>query len=106
MRLNTPRTFLSDSTAISHGSAIATFSFRDGNQASMAMRWTAVLQKFQNKWTLQSLHFSSNLLDNPVLRGAQRTGVIEAIASGIAGFILGATAMKLWRERRQQRQTS
>jgi ketosteroid isomerase-like protein len=96
------RTFLSPETAVSSGQAIATFSFKDGNVADMAMRWTAVLQKFQDKWTIQSLHFSSNLLDNPVLHAAQRTGQILAIATGVGGFVLGILTMMLLRRQPKQ----
>lgn len=93
------RVFLSPQTEIAYGDAIATFYFRDGNEQPMAMRWTAVLQKFQGRWTIQSLHFSSDLLNNPVLGGAQRMGRNAAIATGIGGILVGALVMGLWRRR-------
>ncbi|BAY11315.1 YybH family protein [Calothrix sp. NIES-2098] len=96
------RTFLSPETVVSSGDAIATFSFKDGKAADMAMRWTAVLQKLQNKWTIQSLHFSSNLLDNPVLNATKRMRWIIGVAAGIGGFLLGAIAMLLLRRIPQQ----
>ncbi|MDZ8050841.1 MAG: YybH family protein [Aulosira sp. ZfuVER01] len=96
------RTFLSPETVVSSGDAIATFSFKDGNAADMAMRWTAVLQKLQDRWTIQSLHFSSNLLDNPVLNAAQRMRWIVGVAAGIGGFLLGAIAILLLRRLPQQ----
>jgi ketosteroid isomerase-like protein len=89
------RTFLSPETVVSSGDAIATFSFQDGKVADMAMRWTGVLQKLQDKWTIQSLHFSSNLLDNPVLTAAQGLGRTVGIAAGVGGFLLGALTMRL-----------
>jgi ketosteroid isomerase-like protein len=91
------RTFLSSETVVSAGDAIATFSFKDGNVRTMAMRWTAVLQKLQDKWTIQSLHFSSNLLDNPVLNAAQQVRWIVAVAAGIGGFLLGVIMMLVLR---------
>ncbi len=99
VKVDTPRTFLSPETAISYGDAIATFFFKDGNKPTMAMRWTAVLQKFQNRWTIQSLHFSSNLLDNPVLSGTQRAGSAGAVAAGVGGILVGAVAILLWRRK-------
>ena len=90
------RTFLSPQTVFSAGYAIATFSFKDGKAANMSMRWTAVLQKLQDKWTIQSLHFSSNLLDNPVLNAAKRLWWTVGIAAGVGGFALGAIAMLLF----------
>lgn len=98
-KVDTPRTFLSPKTAISYGDANATFYFKDGNKPTMAMRWTAVLQKFQGKWTIQSLHFSSNLLDNPVLRGAQLASRVWAVAAGVGGILVGAVAMLLLRRK-------
>ncbi|OUL35971.1 nuclear transport factor 2 family protein [Nostoc sp. 106C] len=97
------RTFLSPETVVSSGDAIATFAFKDGNAADMGMRWTAVLQKLQDKWTIQSLHFSSNLLDNPVLNAAQRLRWIMAIAAGVGGFLLGAVTMLLLRRQSKQK---
>ncbi|OUL36524.1 protein kinase [Nostoc sp. T09] len=97
------RTFLSPETVVSAGDAIATFSFKDGKVADMGMRWTAVLLKLQDKWTIQSLHFSSNLLDNPLLNGAQRLGRIMAIAAGVGGFALGAVTMLLLRRQPKQK---
>ena len=99
VKVETPRTFLSPETAISYGDAIATFYFKDGNKPTMAMRWTAVVQKLQDRWTIQSLHFSSNLLDNPVLRGAQRVSRAWAVAAGVGGILVGAVAMLLWRRK-------
>lgn len=99
VKVDTPRTFLSPETAISYGDAISTFYFKDGNKPTMAMRWTAVLQKFQGKWTIQSLHFSSNLLDNPVLRGAQLASRAGAVAAGVGGIVVGAVAVLLLRRK-------
>ena len=42
LQVDTPRRFLSPEIAVSYGDAIAAFSFKDGNAANMAMRWTAV----------------------------------------------------------------
>jgi ketosteroid isomerase-like protein len=102
VKVDDSRTFLSSETEVAYGDAIATFSFTDGNEATMPMRWTAVVQKFQNKWTLQALHFSSNLLDNPVLSAAQRLGRTIAIASGVGGFLLGAIVILLLRRKSQE----
>ncbi|MCL1463092.1 YybH family protein [Argonema galeatum] len=102
LKVDSLRRFLSPETAVSYGDAIATFSFKDGNAANMAMRWTAVMQKFQSQWTIQSLHFSSNLLNNPVLNGAQQAGRAMTLAAGVGGLLLGAVGMLLWHRRRKQ----
>lgn len=95
----TTRTFLSADTEVAYGEATSTFYFTDGNVGVMPLRWTAVLQKVQGTWMIQTLHFSSNLLDNPVLHGAQMQGRILAIASGIGGLLVGAIAVWLLRRR-------
>ncbi|WP_392480873.1 YybH family protein [Nostoc sp. C110] len=100
---DTLRTFLTPDIDVASGEAIASFSFKDGKAADMALRWTAVLQKLQDKWTIQSLHFSSNLLNNPVLNAAQQLGRILAVAAGIGGFLLGAVTMLLLRRRTKPR---
>jgi ketosteroid isomerase-like protein len=100
---DTLRTFLTPEIDVASGEAIASFSFKDGKAADMALRWTAVLQKLQDKWTIQSLHFSSNLLDNPVLNAAQQLGRILAIAAGVGGFLLGAVTMLLLRRKTKPR---
>ncbi len=95
--VDTPRTFLSPQTAVSHGDANSTFYFTDGNSAKMPMRWTAVLQKVQNIWTIQSLHFSASLLDNPVLSASQFQGRVLATIASVGGLLVGAVGMWLLR---------
>ncbi|HLO47731.1 MAG TPA: nuclear transport factor 2 family protein [Kamptonema sp.] len=102
VKVDNSRNFLSPESAIYYGDAIATFSFKDGNAANMAMRWTAVMQNFQSRWTIQSLHFSSNLLDNPVLKSAQQVGRAMTLAAGMGGLLLGALGMLLWHRSREQ----
>ncbi len=103
------RTFLTPEIDVASGEAMSTtgyayasFAFKDGKTADMALRWTAVLQKLQDKWTIQSLHFSSNLLNNPVLNAAQQLGRILAVAAGVGGFVLGGVVMLLLRRRTKQ----
>ena len=102
---DTVRTFLSPETETAYGDATATFDFKDGNVNTMAMRWTAVMQKFQTKWTIQSIHFSANLLDNPVLKGAQQLGITMSIGSGVLGLILGGGSIWLWSRKNLTRLT-
>lgn len=101
---DTLRTFLTPEIDVATGEATTTFSFQDGNSADMDIRWTAVLQKSQDKWLIQSLHFSSNLLDNPVLntakQAAKNLGKIVGLISGLGGFSLGILVMLLLRNRR------
>lgn len=94
---DTIRTFLSPEIEVASGEALSTFYFRDGNEEVMPLRWTAVLQKVQNTWTIQSLHFSANLLDNPVLNYTAKRGNFIAVGTSVAGVLVGALLMFLLR---------
>ena len=102
---DTIRTFLSPEIDVAAGGAITTFSFKDGKSANMALRWTAVLQKLEDKWMIQSLHFSSNLLDNPVLNAARQLNKTLGVAAGLVGFLLGAATMVILNRRTKRRAT-
>ena len=101
----TIRTFLSPEIDVAAGGAITTFSFKDGKSANMTLRWTAVLQKLEDKWMIQSLHFSSNLLDNPVLNAARQLNKTLGVAAGLGGFLLGAATMVILNHRTKRRAT-
>jgi ketosteroid isomerase-like protein len=102
VKVDAPTTFLSTETGVAHGDASSTFHFADGNVRGMAMRWTAVMQKSKDKWTIQSLHFSANLLDNPVLGTAQQLGLYLAIGTGVGGLLLGGAVMAIISRRKPQ----
>lgn len=91
------RNFLTPKIEAADGEAIATFAFTNGDQRTMKMRWSAVLEKVANKWMIQSVHFSSNLLDNPMLDAARQQSKIFGIAAGLGGFLLGILVTWLWR---------
>lgn len=99
VKVDAPTTFLSAETGVAYGDANATFYFTDGNVGIMAMRWTAVMQKFQDKWTIQSLHFSADVLNNPVLGTARQLGRNLAIGAGVGGFLLGGAVILLLRRK-------
>lgn len=101
----TIRTFLSPEIDVAAGGAITTFSFKDGKSANMALRWTAVLQKLEDKWMIQSLHLSSNLLDNPVLNAARQLNKTLGVAAVLVGFLLGAATMVILNRRTKRRAT-
>ena len=93
LQVDPNRVFLSPETEVAYGSASSTFDFKSGHNETMPMRWTAVMQKVGDVWMIQSIHFSSNLLDNPVLSTAQRIGRWVAIATGFVGVLIGAIAV-------------
>jgi ketosteroid isomerase-like protein len=93
LQVDEERVFLSPKTEVAYGFASSTFDFKSGHQEQMPMRWTAVMQKVGDDWLIQSIHFSSNLFNNPVLASAQRIGRWGAIAAGLGGLVVGAIAV-------------
>jgi ketosteroid isomerase-like protein len=91
--------FISDTSGVVYGVSEDTYTFRDGDVRTMKTRWSAVVQKDGDAWKLVNVHFSSNLLDNPMLDAvkgyAQR---MMWIAGGI-GLVLGTVVALLLRRR-------
>lgn len=88
--------FLSDQTGVNYGLADSTFYFSNGVEREMLMRWSSVVQKEDDEWLLQSLHFSANLLDNPVLRATQQLGLMISLCAGAGGLIIGVLVTLLF----------
>lgn len=86
----TERVLLSDDLEVAYGEATSTIAFQNGPERVMRSRWTAVLQKDDDKWLIQSLHFSANLLDNPVLTATQSAMRWIGLGAGVSGAIVGA----------------
>ncbi len=101
LQVDQERVFLSPETEVAYGFASSTFDFKSGHQEEMPMRWTAVMQKMGDDWMIQSIHFSSNLLDNPVLASAQRIGRWGMVATGVGGGVVGAIAVWFLRRPKQ-----
>lgn len=91
--------FLSDQTGVNYGEAASTFYFGNGDVREMSMRWSSVVQEEDEEWLLQSLHFSANLLDNPVLSASRVLGRTIGIASGIGMGLIGLLIGLLVRRR-------
>jgi ketosteroid isomerase-like protein len=89
--------FLGDNTGVSYGVSNDRYTFRDGDVREMKSRWSAVMQKDGDVWKLVSVHFSGNLLQNPVLDAARGTvhkaaliaGVVMLVVGVVVGFLLG-----------------
>lgn len=89
----TERVLLGDALEVAYGAATSTITFQNGPERVMRSRWTAVLQKDDDKWLIQSLHFSANLLDNPVLTATQSAMRWIGVGAGVIGAIGGAIGM-------------
>lgn len=86
--------FLGQDAGFATGTAVGTFRFKHIEDRTMEMRWSAILQKVSDRWTLRHVHFSSNLLDNPVLDAAKKGGtlfwsIVPATAALLVGLLGG-----------------
>jgi hypothetical protein len=81
--------FLDDNSGVSYGVSNDRYTFRDGDVRDMKSRWSAVVQKDGGTWKLVSVHFSGNLLQNPVLDAAKSTVRNAAIIAGAVMLVIG-----------------
>lgn len=91
--------FISDTSGVVYGVSDDTYTFRDGDVRTMKTRWSAVVQKEGDAWKLVNVHFSSNLLDNPMLDAAKASVTKAALLAGLVGLVVGALLMALLRRR-------
>lgn len=91
--------FLDVNTGVVYGTSRDTYHFKDGDTREMKTRWTAVTQKDAGGWKLVNVHFSANLLDNPVLDAAQSFAKKLSAGAAAAGIVIGALLMLLLRRR-------
>ena len=83
-----PAIFYGD-TAVAAGYTSDNFSFSDGLGFELHTRWTTTVVKEGDAWKIASLHFSSNMFDNPLLNQARKSNLYYAIA----GIVLGILAI-------------
>lgn len=91
--------FLDETTGVVYGTSEDTYHFKDGDTRKMKTRWSAVVTKDSGAWNLVNVHFSSNLLDNPMLDAAKAYAQKTAMIAGVVGLIVGALLMALLRRR-------
>ncbi|MGH6608761.1 MAG: nuclear transport factor 2 family protein [Burkholderiaceae bacterium] len=92
--------FLDDSAAITFGTSDDRYTFNDGDVRQMKSRWSAVVRKDADTWKLVSVHFSANVLDNPVLDVAKNAVRNTALIAGAIGVAIGLVAALLLRRRK------
>lgn len=91
--------FLDDNTGMSFGTSDDRYTFNDGDVRQMKSRWSAVVQKDGDAWKIVSVHFSANLLDNPVLDAAKQAVQKWALIAGGIGIAVGLAFGFLMRRR-------
>ena len=92
--------FLDDNTGVVYGTSRDTFHFKDGDVREMKTRWSAVAQKEADGWKLVNVHFSTSLLDNPVLEAAKSQITKIAVIAAVAGLVVGVVLTFLLRRGR------
>jgi ketosteroid isomerase-like protein len=85
--------------AVASGKADAHFKLVGDREFDWPLRWTATLTRNDGKWSIVSLHFSGNSIDNPLMTAATSFGRWIAVAAGIGGLVLGFLLAWLWRRR-------
>ncbi|MEH6458442.1 YybH family protein [Chitinimonas sp. JJ19] len=94
--------FLSEDVGLVHGVSNDVYTFRDGSVRTMPTRWTAVVAREGGSWKLVKLHFSVNLLDNPMLTATKEYALRGVLAVGVVLLLLGAI-LGYWLGRRRSR---
>jgi ketosteroid isomerase-like protein len=91
--------FIDANTGVVYGTSTDTFTFKDGDVRSMQTRWSALTQKDPDGWKLVNVHFSANVLDNPVIDGVKSFYQKLIVAAAILGLLIGALLYALLRRR-------
>ena len=93
--------FLDANSGVSFGTSNDRYTFLDGDVREMKSRWSAVVQKDGDTWKLVNVHFSANILDNPVLNAAKSALRNTMLIAGAVGLLVGVAIGFLLRRRRK-----
>ncbi len=75
--------------AVATGTSNAHFKLATGTEFDVPLRWTATLQRANDKWSIIGMHFSANMFDNPILAALERTVKWIALGTGLAALLIG-----------------
>ena len=75
--------------AVAAGDSVAHFDMMAGQSFEVPLRWTATLNNTDGEWKVQSIHFSSNIFDNPIMGGVQSFAYWIAGGLGLLGLLIG-----------------
>ncbi|MDF1660401.1 MAG: hypothetical protein P1V97_01415 [Planctomycetota bacterium] len=91
--------FLAPGVGICHGISEDTYTFADGDVRTMKIRWTCVVRKVKGKWKLTKIHFSADVLENPVLEGVKGKIYQAGGAGAGAGLLVGLILLFMLRKK-------
>jgi ketosteroid isomerase-like protein len=95
-------THLYGDTGVATGASRDLFVLADGRELHFDTRWTATVVKKQGDWRLASIHLSTSVFDNPVLKLAIRTTLFWSLVVGLPlAFALGFLTCRWWMGRRR-----
>lgn len=89
--------FIDGRTGIDYGHSTDTYTLPGGQQLTLQSRWTATVVKLGDEWKVQTFHAGVNMVDNPILTAAKRSGYLW----GAGGLAVGLVAGALIRRRRR-----
>lgn len=91
--------FLAPGVGVCHGTSEDTYTFADGDVRTMKIRWTCVVRKVNGQWKLSKIHFSSDLLENPVLESVKGKIYQAGGAGAGAGLLVGLILLFMLRKK-------
>jgi len=95
-----------DDTGVASGSSTDHYVLADGDEFDLETRWSATVVKSGDDWQVASLHVSSNLFDNPVLKALSRLITLAGIAAGLGGLLIGYGIARLLSRRKPVKRES
>lgn len=84
-------------TGVASGTCTGEYSLKGGMQFTIVNRWSSTLVKEGNSWKIASIHFSSNVFDNPILDLNNRFHY--ALIGGLAVLVIVAFVLGRWSKR-------
>lgn len=86
-------------TAVAYGVTEENFKLAEGLEFKLNGKWTATMQKTQDKWEIINLHFSANLFDNPLLNTAETMQKVIGGVAFLVGMLLMFVYMRFFRKK-------
>jgi ketosteroid isomerase-like protein len=83
--------------AVATGSANAHFKMAIGKEFDWPLRWSAVLTRQDNAWSVVNAHFSGNAVDNPLITASQAVTSWIPWAMAVGGLVVGFVLSRLLR---------
>jgi ketosteroid isomerase-like protein len=88
-KADVPTRFLGDNAGYCFGTAIETYTLKNGVVSVWTNRWTALVVKQNGEWKAAAVHAGANFLDNPLLTRVEAGGKKLAIGAALIGLLVG-----------------